>query len=747
MKKTLLWLLLLASAGAQPYRNPVLPYQGHELADPHVLKYNGHYYLYTSGDPIMAHQSEDLVHWKSLGPVLKSTPGTWNEADVWAPEVIYRNGTFYMFYTASRKSSDWRVNEMARRVGVATSQSPAGPFVDSGAPLFDGWAIDGTVFQDPVSGKETLYFSQLQEPDYPGAAIAAVPLSRDDAHHSYRIEGKPQTVVRGGSAWEDKDGDPNNGSLRYTNEGPTVFERDGKIYLMYSAGSWDMPTYAVGYAVADSALGPFRKVEPPVLKATPLVDGPGHNAVVMAPNNLDLVHVYHARTQPYLDPWNRMPFVDRLDFIHERLSASPPSLAWLEAPAQPLLRELFERPLDGRWTGDWKANGGVLRALGPGRLEWKSKVAPQAVLEVNFKPLLDSVAGVALGTTMLTPPATPNVFHQLLLYRQGKRVEIFLDGVRSNPCEWTGPDLLALSVSKGQAEFAGVSVTAGWRTGGIEGWQKEGDLSWRADSPPADHYEFSAALRPDDLSAPLVEHPGPSDQKWLAGIVAARDERGGSVTIGYDKAIWPLARLKISYQGRSTLVGLPRGFRYDQFHSLRVRRFGDAFTFFMDNREVASGRYPLGPSQVGVLSQGVKTDFADLRYQQLHGHENLLLNGGFEGESEAWKLTGSARLNESSPHSGLRRLLLREGAAEARQTLLLQPGDYLLHSFVIGTAGQRASFSANGQSLTATMQGQWQAVDLPFTVVHAGPQTISLQARLGADAYLAADDLYLEARP
>ena len=708
MKKTLLWLWLLGCAGAQPYRNPVLPYQAQELADPHVLKYNGQYYMYTSGDPIVAHQSKDLVHWKSLGAVLKSTPGSWNEADVWAPEVIYRNGTFYMFYTASRKSTDWRVNEMARRVGVATSQSPAGPFVDSGAPLFDGWAIDGTVFQDPLTGKETLYFSQLQEPDYPGAAIAAVPLSRDDATHTYRIEGKPQTVLRGSSAWEDKDGDPNNGSLRYTNEGPTVFERDGKIYLMYSAGSWDMPTYAVGYAVADSALGPFRKVEPPLLKATPLVDGPGHNAVVVAPNNQDLVHLYHARTQPYQDPWNRMPFVDRLDFIHERLSTSPPSLAWLEAPALP-------QP--------------------PGQ-----EIPPQAVIEVNFRAAQQAL--IKLGDTVLSPVALSGVFHQLLLRRDGKRVEVTLDGVRRPGVEWTGANQMSLS----GAEFAGVSVAAGWRSLSTEGWSKDGDLSWRSDSPPSDHYQFSATLRPEDLSAPLVERPGPTDQKWLAGIVAARDQRGGLLTVGYDKAIWPLARLKISHQGRSQLVGLPRGFRYDQFHSLRVRRFHDAFTFFLDGREVASGRYSLGPSQVGVLSQGVKTTFTDLRYQPLHGPENWLLNGGFEGESEAWQLGGSARLNESSPHSGLRRLLLREGTAQARQRLLLQPGDYVLRTFVIGSPGQSLRLSANSQSLTTTMQGQWQAVDLPFTVARAGPQTISLQAQCGADAYVAADDLYLEAQ-
>ena len=124
MTKTLLLAFALATAAvAAPYRNPVIPYNPaeHEIADPYVLKWNGEYYLYASGDPIQAWHSTDLVHWDKLGAVLQSTPGSWNEADVWAPEVVYRNGKFLMYYTASRKSADWRVNEMARRVGVAVS--------------------------------------------------------------------------------------------------------------------------------------------------------------------------------------------------------------------------------------------------------------------------------------------------------------------------------------------------------------------------------------------------------------------------------------------------------------------------------------------------------------------------------------------------------------------------------------------------------------------------------------------------
>ncbi len=136
----LLALLLLCGvddARAQSvYRNPVHDRLG--MADPHLLKYNGEYYMYVSGDPILAYHSTDLVNWEALGGVLSSSsaPGAWNQADVWAPEVIYRNGLFYMYYTASKASPDWRVGEMARRIGVAVSDSPRGPFVDQGPAHF-----------------------------------------------------------------------------------------------------------------------------------------------------------------------------------------------------------------------------------------------------------------------------------------------------------------------------------------------------------------------------------------------------------------------------------------------------------------------------------------------------------------------------------------------------------------------------------------------------------------------------------
>src|SRR6185369_512690 len=72
------WLALpvIRAAAQASYGNPVIgdPRQvAHEIADPFVLKYNGEYYLYCSGDPITAYHSTDLVSWDFIGPVLGSS--------------------------------------------------------------------------------------------------------------------------------------------------------------------------------------------------------------------------------------------------------------------------------------------------------------------------------------------------------------------------------------------------------------------------------------------------------------------------------------------------------------------------------------------------------------------------------------------------------------------------------------------------------------------------------------------------
>lgn len=794
------WLLLLALSApvaAQPYTNPVIPLAETETADPFVLKWNGEYYLYCSGDPIVAYHSVDLVHWDRVGPVLASNAAAWNQADVWAPEVVYRNGKFYMYYTAATKSSDWRVNEISRRVGVAVSSSPRGPFVDSGKPVMSAWAIDGDVFRDPRSGKAWLFYSSLQEPRRPGAAIAldALPVWN-------RALGKPTLVTQGDRAWEDKDGDPNNGSLRYTNEGPTALYHHGKYYCLYSGGSWDLPNYSVGYAMAPSLAGPWEKVAPPILRSTPWIDGPGHNCVVKAPNNLDDIQLYHARLQPYVDPWNRVPFAERLYWNGDRPWCQTPSLAFQAPPDKPVFADRFDGGL-ARWqTGPgWRVEGGELHSEG-GEAKCRVDLPGFYVLEVNLR-VLGTKAGVQIGKRKLVLDAAqsaicldskpvwkwpadfrPSDYHQLILRRNdGATLQIEVDGVKRGRLELGGlvdgsdsgrEDRSWRLTAQGSAAFDGVSLSAAFDDDFRESSKSFGNWlhtvgSWAAEkgemvcSTPqglafkgeyATSFEFSATLQPRDTAAPQVAHPGPTDKKWSSGVIAL-GPRGGWLEFGYDKAIWPLGRFHISrHDDRDSVitaadpldVPMPRGFRYDVPHTIRVVRQEDLFTAYLDGVEVAAGRFSIDKTRPGLYTDGVACKFSHCTYKRLGVEQNWLLDGGFETQQYAdgkpaygcvWKFSGAAKINQSQPFTGTYRLRLGEGASEARQPLTLPPGHFRLHGFATGT--RPLHVQAGGKTLDFPVNQLWQAFRLDFDSTQ---QDLLLSAQ-GA-GWTAVDDLYLE---
>jgi GH43 family beta-xylosidase len=516
---TTICLCAVASAQA-PYANPVIkkPAMHAEVPDPFVLKWNGEYYLYTSGDPITAYHSADLVNWTFIGPVLSSSkdPNAWNGMDVWAPEVVYRDGKFYMSYTAAKKSDDWRVQEMTRRIGVAVSDSPRGPFVDSGKPLTPGWGIDSHVFRDPDSGDDYLFYSYFYEPRHPGAGIVV-----DRMRSMTAVAGSPTQVTRGSFPWEDKDGDWNNGTLRFTNEAPTVLKRFGRYYMFYSGGSWDLPTYSLAYATADKVQigdleGPgWKKAIPPILRSTPLVDAPGHNALTKAPNNVDDVNVYHARTVPFLEPWNRLPFVERLYWNHERPHAMPPSRGLQPAPERPLFADNFNRadaPLGAPWRadkGEWQIVSDQLRQnqrkgeaiaqlptekltdyvfevnlrLVPGRPEEVSRsgvgdprgAAGVVIYEADPQNRVTIWLDVDEGTVVadiaeqgqhrrevakIPARVDPKVYHQLLVTRNGRLATVMLDGVVSLRVPVPGAATpVALTTRNTRADFDGIALT------------------------------------------------------------------------------------------------------------------------------------------------------------------------------------------------------------------------------------------------------------------------------------------------
>ena len=98
-------------------------------------------------------------------------------------------------------------------------------------------------------------------------------------------------------------------------EGPFMLKHNGKYYLTYSANHFRSPYYAIGYAVSDSPLGPFKKFEGnPILVKNDHVNGTGHHSFTTSKDGKKLICVYHChKSLTQIHP--RMTCIDPAEFV------------------------------------------------------------------------------------------------------------------------------------------------------------------------------------------------------------------------------------------------------------------------------------------------------------------------------------------------------------------------------------------------------------------------------------------------
>jgi beta-xylosidase len=287
------------TVGEVRYKNPV--WRGY-FADPFVLRWDDFYYAYGTGQtalesdgrafPVL--RSEDLVNWEYIGGAVRPVIGA---TAYWAPEVAEKDGVFYLYYSAGFGGGD-----ESHGIRVATADFPTGPFTDMERLLLPdhGFTIDPHPFRDPMTGQWYLYFATDYTSDEPhGTGLAVVPLADD----MMTVTGVPTTVIRASQEWHIYERDRHYKGQRWpkwhTIEGPFVVYHDHRYWCLYSGGKWSSENYGVGFAVADSPLGPWgddmAAHGPIVLKGKPgFLIGPGHNSVTVAPDGSTQVMAYHA---------------------------------------------------------------------------------------------------------------------------------------------------------------------------------------------------------------------------------------------------------------------------------------------------------------------------------------------------------------------------------------------------------------------------------------------------------------------
>lgn len=97
-------------------------------------------------------------------------------------------------------------------------------------------------------------------------------------------------------------------------EGPFVFIRNDKYYMMWSEGGWGGPDYSVAYAIGDSPFGPFQRIGKILRQDPAIATGAGHHSVIHIPDTEEYYIVYHRRPLNTTKANHRETCIDRMYF-------------------------------------------------------------------------------------------------------------------------------------------------------------------------------------------------------------------------------------------------------------------------------------------------------------------------------------------------------------------------------------------------------------------------------------------------
>jgi GH43 family beta-xylosidase len=305
----------------QPTNKPLVE----QRADPFIYRHTDGYYYFTGSVPSydrieirrsltlagLAHaQTFDVWHKHKSGPMSQH---------IWAPEIHYLDGTWYIYFAASEVDDIWKLRPY---VIECIGQDPLKddwielgqmqPADDDNKSFID-FSLDGTVFEN--NGKR--YFCWAEKT---GGQFAASNLYLAEMESPVKLKTSQFMLTTPDYDWE-RIG-------FWVNEGPAMIKNNGKIYITYSASETGA-VYCMGMMEADENAdlldrNSWKKSRYPVLRSDYNLEifGPGHNSFTVAEDGTTPICVYHARDydeivgDPLYDP-NRHARIMEIRFDDE----------------------------------------------------------------------------------------------------------------------------------------------------------------------------------------------------------------------------------------------------------------------------------------------------------------------------------------------------------------------------------------------------------------------------------------------
>ncbi len=288
---------------AQPsFQNPVAP-----GADPWVVQHNGWYFWCLSEDMlgVAIYRSRTLTELGEKISVWRAPASGAHCAEIWAPELHHIDGRWFVYVAASNGR-----NETHRMIVLeAAGGDPTGE-LSYLAELYTGddivtcrnnrWAIDGTVLEHEGQ-RYFLWSGWADDRDQQWLYIAAMENPWTISSNRVRIC-ENDTFV-----WERVGETPEGRGL---NEAPQVLQRDGRVFVVFSAsGSWEI-TYKLGMLELRAGGDPLSpqawiKHERPVFQATDCTWGVGHCSFTTSPDGTEDWITFHAKRETKHN-WDRV---------------------------------------------------------------------------------------------------------------------------------------------------------------------------------------------------------------------------------------------------------------------------------------------------------------------------------------------------------------------------------------------------------------------------------------------------------
>lgn len=232
------------------------PYNTH---DPSIIKAGEWYYCYSTDAAygvniqpgIMVRRSKDLVNWQYVGEAFKRLPamgvqyitskGATPLNGLWAPYIMKVGNEYRLYYSLA--SSGFRVS----CIGLATSNSPEGPWVEKGLAVTSETSGPGTNAIDPSvvvtpAGEHWMIYGSAWDGLFQFKLDPSTGLAQTAGDRGARIVRRGQT------------GGLYNGNL----EGPEIiYNPTTNMYYLFVAYDWLATKYNVRVYRSSSPTGPF----------------------------------------------------------------------------------------------------------------------------------------------------------------------------------------------------------------------------------------------------------------------------------------------------------------------------------------------------------------------------------------------------------------------------------------------------------------------------------------------------------